>query len=133
MTTLPEGSDPSWLIAAGVDSSAVAAQTEKITARRDKGSEWERLMGYAPLDWADKDLSRLLDFLMDKTSAEMQTFASWSRRQFSTFDPVKARRYPRQVMELWPQAFPVFETSKPPKYVEDDSQFVIAPRLQKNG
>lgn len=63
-------------------------------------------MGYNPLEWwSDRKLEKLLAFLMDKTPAEMRTFAEWCKRPFSSFTPVKARQHPELVRELWPQAF----------------------------
>jgi hypothetical protein len=64
-------------------------------------------MGYNPLPWwSNRDLLALLKFLLTKSPEEVKTFAAWSRRQYSTFDPAKARQYPRRVIEFWPQAFP---------------------------
>jgi hypothetical protein len=63
-------------------------------------------MGYSPLAWSGR-LDRLRKFLLTKSTDEIRTFAAWSRKEFSTFTPAKARQFPDMVIDLWPQAFPV--------------------------
>jgi hypothetical protein len=50
-------------------------------------------------------LDRLRRFLVTKSEADIRTFAAWSRRPYSAFSPAKARSYPQQVVDNWPQAF----------------------------
>lgn len=110
---LPENSDTSWLIAAGVNSTEIARLNEKEEKEKGVAARWEREMSYNPLPWwTDKNLGALLRFLMDKTEDEVKTFAAWSRKEFSPLSPTQARKNPRLVIDLWQQAFPVKEPEK---------------------
>jgi len=95
-----------WQIAAGVSSKEIADHNQRESAEKEKASAFERAMGFGVLDWwSNADLKALLRFLMDKTEDEIRTFAGWSRTKYSTFKPPQALRYPRQVIQLWNQAF----------------------------
>jgi hypothetical protein len=83
------------------------ADIEKTRERDRKANLFEAEMGYNPLSWwTSKDLMALLRFLVTKTDEEIRAFAAWSKRPFSTFDPVKAKRYPLDVIAYWPLAQP---------------------------
>jgi hypothetical protein len=102
---LPSGSGLDWMIATGVTSQEIA-ETQSVSIHEQAVlSFYEERMGYNPLDWwTDKDLSTLRRFLLTKTQAEITAFSKWSREKYSTFPPTKARQYPLQVIDLWPQA-----------------------------
>ena len=101
-TKLPKGSGADWLIMAGVPSEEVAEVVQREAREKEVASLYEKAMGYNPLDWwSDRNLRRLLDFLLTKPEREVTAFAKWSKRPFSTFDPVKARRFPNDVITYW--------------------------------
>jgi hypothetical protein len=106
ITKLPAGSDPAWLLAAGLDDSGISVLLEKERRMREVTDAYERAMGYNPLPWNTGDLEKLKRFLANRTIKEIQTFAVWSKREYSTFTPAKARQYPGMVIDLWKQAFP---------------------------
>lgn len=120
-----------WGIAANLSSEELSQFNEQEQRERSVADLWEKKMGYNPLPWwTDKDLKALLHFLMSKTTDEIETFASWSRREFSPLSPVKAREMPRRVIENWPQAFAAKEAEpsyykRPAVLDEDESQYVI--------
>jgi hypothetical protein len=94
---------PEWAILAGQE---VNPEAQAARIREDALlSEYERAMGYNPLDWTSPKLDRLRRFLVTKSEADIRTFAAWSRRPYSAFSPAKARSYPQQVVDNWPQAF----------------------------
>jgi len=95
-----------WLIQAGVSSEEIASLNEKERHSKEITDLYEKVMGYSPLNWSGR-LDRLRRFLLTKTPDEIKTFAAWSRKEFSTFTPAKARQFPDMVIDLWPQAFPV--------------------------
>lgn len=106
LATIPENSDPAWLLKGGVSSEEIAALTEKATREKAAAELWEREMGYNPLSWwDDRKLTTLLRFLVDCSPDEIHAFADWCKRPFSSFSPAKARQHPELVRELWPQAF----------------------------
>jgi len=79
---------------------------DDVQRREEIANLYEQEMGYNPLAWWTNDkLMKLLKFLLTKTPDEIKAFAKWSKRDFSTFDPVKAKRYPLDVIEFWPLAF----------------------------
>jgi hypothetical protein len=93
---------------AGETSESIAAGNAKVLRQREVAAEWERLMGYNPLEWwSDRKLEKLLRFLVEETPERRRTFAAWSKRPFSSFGPEKARANPGMVVDLWPQAFVV--------------------------
>jgi hypothetical protein len=125
---LPAGSDPAWLMRAGASSNEVADLLSKEQREKETARCFEEAMGLGALPWWNNaDLKALLKFLTDKTPLEIKKFATWSRRDFSTFDPVKARRNPRQVMEFWSLAFPT-ETTR----VQQKSEFEKALDKRQN-
>lgn len=103
-TPLPAGSDIAFQMAAGMTSQEIADTNTSKNAENDLLIEYERAMGYSSLDWYGNDLERLRRFILTKPVHEIQAFAKWSKRQFSTFDPSKARLKPNMVIDLWPQA-----------------------------
>lgn len=106
MTQLPPGSGIDWMIAAGVPDEEIERVLEKEKREKDILDHYERVMGYNPLGWdADKKLARLKRHLLGKTKEEITTFAEWSKRDYSSFTPSKARQYPEMVIDLWLQAF----------------------------
>jgi len=109
---LPKGSSLDFLIASGATSEEIVAQLADDNAERDLLNWYESRMGYGTtLDWwgGNKDMEALRKFLVSKSREDIETFAKWCKRPYSTFDAVKARRYPRQVIEFWPMAFEIGE------------------------
>jgi hypothetical protein len=104
MPTLPEGSGIDWMLAANIPPEEVARLLAEEKRIDEVTSYYEKSMGYNPLQWGK--LERLKKFLMKQTLEDIQTFAKWSRREYSTFTPPKARLFPDMVIDLWPQAFP---------------------------
>jgi hypothetical protein len=92
-----------WLIAAGVPSEEIGEVIDKERHSKEITDCWEKEMGYSSLPWAK--LEPLRRFLVTRSCAEIIKFAKWSRREYSTFTPTKARMYPEMVMDLWKQAF----------------------------
>jgi hypothetical protein len=92
-----------WMIVAGVSSEEIEKTLVKERLSKEITDCWEKSMGYNPLTWSK--LERLKRFLITKTPEEIETFAKWSRREYSTFTPAKACQFPDKVIELWPQAF----------------------------
>ena len=109
---LPPGSDIGFFIAAGVPSEEIAKLDQKGAACKVKTDHFEREMGYNPLEWYGKKLERLRRFLDKQTLNDIKRFALWSKRDFSSFTPAKARQYPDQVIDLWPQACPPEDVSQ---------------------
>lgn len=107
MTKIPEGSGIEWMIAAGISDEEINKVLEKEKLQKEIIDCYEKSMGYNPLPW--NKMERLLKFLVTKTPEQIKQFASWSRKEFSTFTPAKARQFPDMVIDLWPQAFPVKE------------------------
>lgn len=102
---LPGNASIDWMIAGGVKPEEIQSVLEKEQRRAKVAGLWEELMKYNPLNWEnDRVLKALLDFLVERPEEEIRRFAAWSKREYSTFDPVKARRFPREVIELWPTA-----------------------------
>jgi hypothetical protein len=93
-----------WLIAANVSQAEIERILEKEKRAKEVCDCYEKSMGYNPLPWGK--LESLKKFLMTKSTDEIKQFAYWSRKEFSTFTPAKARQYPEMVKDLWPQAFP---------------------------
>jgi hypothetical protein len=92
-----------WLVVAGVSSEEIEKTLAKERLSKEITDCWEKSMGYNPLSWSK--LERLKRFLITKTPEEIKAFAKWSRREYSTFTPASACRFPDKVIELWPQAF----------------------------
>jgi len=125
--TLPAGSGLDWKIAApDLTTDQLEAHLAKEAKIREVTNAYESAMGYNPLEWAKLD--RLQRFLLTKTVQEIQTFAKWSRREFSTFTPAKARQNPNLVIDLWPQAFTTPDTTRtlPEK---PDTRKMITPEM----
>jgi hypothetical protein len=96
--TLPAGSGLDWQIATGASSAEIAASQDVSAREQAVANFYESAMGYNPLPWwSDKDLARLLRFLLDKPAAEVTAFAEWSKAKFSSFKPSKALQYPLKV------------------------------------
>lgn len=94
-----------WLVAAGVSADELNETLERERLEESVASLYESAMGYNPLPWhSERDLEKLLKFLVTKPPEEIQRFAAWSRRPYSTFDPAKARQYPLRVIDFWPLA-----------------------------
>ena len=111
---LPPGSGLDWLVAAGVKDDEIERVLEKEKHEKDILDHYERAMRYPPLNWyTDKKLSRLRTFLLKKSKEDITAFATWCKREYSSFTPSKARQYPELVLDLWLQAFPEEEN----KYV----------------
>lgn len=100
---LPPGSGIDWLIAAGAQPEEVQKTLTKESKIREVTEAYEKYMGFNPLEWSK--MERLQKFLLTKTTEEIKTFAEWSKRDYSTFTPAKARQYPNMVIDLFPQAF----------------------------
>lgn len=99
---LPKGSDLGFALAAGMSSEEIAEQNAEMQTEKDLLGYYEEVMGYNPLDWwTDPALDRLRKFLLTKTKEDIKRFAEWSKRPFSTFDPVKAKRFPNDVIAFW--------------------------------
>jgi hypothetical protein len=102
--TIPPGSDIGWLVAgANLDKQAVQQTLDKEAKIREVTQAYEKYMGFNPLEW--RKLERLQKFLLTKTVEEIQIFAKWSRREYSTLRPEKARMYPQLVIDCWNLAF----------------------------
>ena len=101
--TLPPGSGIDWLIASGAKPEEVQKTLDKEAKIREVTQAYEKFMGYSPLEWSK--LERLQRFLLTKSVEDIQTFARWSKREYSVFRPEKARLYPNMVIEMWPLAF----------------------------
>jgi len=99
-----ESNNIEWMIVGGVSNDEIEKVLEKEKRAKEVCDCYEKSMGYNPLPW--NKLERLKRFLLTKTTDEIKTFAVWSRREYSTFTPAKARQYPEMVVDLWPQAFP---------------------------
>ena len=93
-----------WLIAGGASQEEVTAVVDNEKRAKVATDTYEQYMGFNPLPWSGK-LERLKKFLMTKTEREIRTFATWCKRDFSSFTPSKARLNPDMVIDLWPQAF----------------------------
>lgn len=106
---LPPGSGIDWLLRAGADESELKVTLSREDKIREVTNAYEKAMGFPPLEWAKMD--RLQKFLCTKTVEEIKTFAKWSKRQFSSFTPTKARLFPNVVIDLWLQAFEETEES----------------------
>jgi hypothetical protein len=103
---LPPGAGIDWGLAAGMSSQEIADGNAKMIREREVAKQWEEAMGYNPLPWwSEEKLTKLLRFLMTKTTDEIKTFAFWCRRSYSSFGPEKARDKPERVEELWNLAF----------------------------
>jgi hypothetical protein len=118
-----------WGIAAGMSNQELADMGAKEQSEKDITNLYEEKMGYSSLPWyTDKKLERLLRFLLTKTPDEIKTFAEWSRRDFSSLNPMKARQYPNLVIECWNLAFHIEKCGSRPSILdEDESKFVPAP------
>jgi hypothetical protein len=92
-----------WMIAAGIPAEEMEQIMEKEKRAKEITDCYEKAMGYNPLPW--NKLEPLKRFLLTKSPAEIKQFAAWSRREYSTFTPAKARLYPEMVRDLFPQAF----------------------------
>lgn len=101
--TIPPGSSIDWLIAAGAQPDQVQKTLDKEAKIREVTQAYEQYMGYSPLDWGK--LERLQKFLLTKSVEEIKTFAAWSRKEYSTLTPPKARQYPQLVIDCWNLAF----------------------------
>jgi hypothetical protein len=86
-----------WLIAAGVSSEEIEKTLVKERLSKEITDCWEKEMGYSPLPWMK--LEPLRRFLITKSCAEIKIFAKWSKREYSTFTPAKARLYPEMVKD----------------------------------
>lgn len=102
-----------WMIAAGVSSEKIADLASKERRSKEITDCYEKEMGYNSLPWAK--MGRLQKFLLTKTPDEIKQFAAWSRKDYSTFTPAKARQYPDMVIDLFPQAF-LTEVKPPSMY-----------------
>ena len=100
---LPDNAGIDWMIAAGMKNEEIEKMLAKERHEKEITDLYEKKMGYNPLPWAK--LEPLKRFLVTKTPEEIETFAAWSRKDFSTFTPAKARMFPEMVRDLWPQAF----------------------------
>ena len=102
--TIPPGSDIGWLVAgANPDQQAVQQTLDKEAKIREVTQAYEKYMGFNPLEWGK--LERLQKFLLTKSVEEIKTFAAWSRKEYSTLTPPKARQYPQLVIDCWNLAF----------------------------
>ena len=103
-TVLPAGAGLDWMIAAP---DLTVNQLERHLAKeaqiREVTQAYEQYMGFNPLEWGK--LERLQKFLLTKSVEEIKTFAAWSRKEYSTLTPPKARQYPQLVIDCWNLAF----------------------------
>ena len=102
-----------WQVLAGMPSEVVVELDKTFALRKERTDEYERVMGYNPLNWGSKELAPLEKFLAKQSLEDIRRFAIWSKREYSTLNPAKARQYPRLVIDLWPQACPPIEVRKP--------------------
>ena len=102
-----------WQVAGGVPSEEIVELDKTFALRKERTDEYERVMGYNPLNWGSKELAPLEKFLAKQSLEDIRRFAIWSKREYSTLNPAKARQYPRLVIDLWPQACPPIEVRKP--------------------
>lgn len=105
-----------WAIAAGED--IPQERLDRLQAEQALLDEYERAMGYNPLPWTSPKLDKLRRFLVTKSLEEIRTFAAWSRREYSSFSPAKARSFPEQVIDNWPQAVPIVQVQLPTQVVD---------------
>jgi hypothetical protein len=102
---LGEKASLDWLVAAGVGKEEIGRLHDREVSEKKVTDHFEKVMGYNPLDWyKNKDLEALRRFLVTKTLEEIDTFAAWCKRDFSSLSPAKVRQYPRMAIDLWPQA-----------------------------
>ncbi len=116
-----------WMILGGVSSEDIASVIHEEVVAKEKLDHYEREMVYNPLPWTDKKLERLARFLKKQSLEDIHRFAVWSKREYSSFSPAKARQFPEQVIELWPQACPK-EVERPipaPKPVEPEPKYIV--------
>ena len=103
-TVLPAGAGLDWMIAAP---DLTVNQLERHLAKeaqiREVTQAYVQYMGFNPLEWGK--LERLQKFLLTKSVEEIKTFAAWSRKEYSTLTPPKARQYPQLVIDCWNLAF----------------------------
>lgn len=99
-----------WQVALGKEVSP--EQQAAIVRENELLSEYERSMGYNPLPWNSPRLQRLRRFLIQQKPEDIRAFAAWSNRKYSSFNPSKARSYPDQVIDNWPQAFIIHKEAK---------------------
>jgi hypothetical protein len=100
-----------WMIGAGIKSEEIARVNKVVASQKEVTDLYEQSMKYPPLTWSG-ELARLRDFLITKPPDEIRNFAKWSRREYSTFDPVKAKRFPLDVITFWDLAQ---DWAKPPE------------------
>ena len=118
-----------WQIAAGLSSKEIADHNQRESAEKEKASAFERAMGLGVLEWwSNADLKALLRFLMDKTEDEIRTFAKWSKRQYSSLKPEKARMYPRLVKDCWNLAFEEKEETAWEKHIRQAKEEASKPK-----
>ena len=108
-----ESNDLEWMIAGGVSTDEIERILEKEKRAKEICDCYEKSMGYNPLPWSK--MERLKRFLLTKSTDEIKQFAAWSRKDYSTFTPAKARQYPDMVIDLFPQAF-LTEVKQPSMY-----------------
>ena len=121
---LPPGSDLGFQLLAGVPLEEIERQTKEIESAKERTDEFERQMGYNPLPWGDKKLDKLAKFLAKQSLEDIRRFALWSKREFSSFNPAKARQFPDQVIDLWPQACPPISAPTKPQQREPEPEYV---------
>jgi len=109
-----------WQVLGGVPSEDIESLNKTFALRKEKTDAFEREMVYNPLDWGDKKLAPLEKFLEDKSFEDIHRFAEWSKREFSSLSPTKARQYPHLVIDLWLQACPPIIKPEPPKWKEPE-------------
>jgi hypothetical protein len=111
-----------WQVVAGLSSEQIAASNEDIARKKVVSDLYEKEMGYNPLPWwTDKKLMRLLRFLMDKTPEQIKAFALYSKKEFSSINPAKARQNPDLVIDCWKLAQPAAPVKS--EYWKDDFDY----------
>ena len=100
---LPPNSSIDWLIASGAQPEEVQQTLDKEAKIREVTQAYEKAMGFNPLEWGK--MERLQKFLLTKSVEEIKTFGAWSKREYSTLTPPKARMYPQLVIDCWGLAF----------------------------
>ena len=109
---LLENAGIDWKVLANFSDAEIAEHNEREQNYSEKTHEFERSMGYNPLPWDSPAFTRLKRFIPKQSIHDIQRFALWSKRDFSSFTPAKARQYPDQVIDLWPQACPPEDVSQ---------------------
>jgi hypothetical protein len=106
---LPDGSDPSWLIAAGSSSESVAALNEKIRFAQEATDKFEADLSFNPLPWTKNSTwNRFNKFVISEYQKDPNCFKKFKIRRdqegkFSRL-PANPKIYqdPDLLIAIWP-------------------------------